>query len=41
MARWMIELKYAIQPLWNLMKEVVIDYDIASIDATSLQASRP
>jgi transposase len=37
MARWMIDLKFAMQPLFNLMKDRVIDYDIASIDATSLQ----
>jgi transposase len=36
LARWMIELKFAMQPLWNLMKDQVIDYDIASIDATPL-----
>jgi transposase len=34
MARWMIQL---ITPLINLMKEGLIDYDIASLDATSLQ----
>jgi transposase len=37
MARWLIDLKFAMQPLWNLMKDLVIEYDIASIDATSLQ----
>ncbi len=37
LARWKIDLKYAMQPLWNLMKDQIIDYDIASIDATSLQ----
>lgn len=37
MARWMIDLKFAMQPMFNLMKDRVIDYDIASCDATSLQ----
>jgi transposase len=37
MARWMIDLMFPLQPLYNLMKDVVIDYDIASCDATMLQ----
>lgn len=37
MARWKIDLKFALQPLYNLMKDPVIDYDIASCDATTLQ----
>ncbi len=37
MARWAIELQPALQPLYNLCKDLIIDYDIASSDATSLQ----
>jgi len=37
MARWMIDLMYPMQPLWNLMKDSVIEYDVASCDATTLQ----
>ena len=37
MARWMIQLKTPLMPIFNLMKDRIIDYDIASIDATSLQ----
>ncbi len=37
MARWLIELMFPLQPLYNLMKDRVIDYDIASCDATTLQ----
>jgi len=40
MARWKIDLKFALQPLYNLMKDPVIDYDIASCDATTLQVLR-
>ncbi|HLF66675.1 MAG TPA: IS66 family transposase, partial [Gammaproteobacteria bacterium] len=37
MARWVIQLVSPLQPLYNLMKDEVIAYDIASIDATTLQ----
>ncbi len=37
MARWMIQLADRCQPLINLMKDELISYDIASIDATGLQ----
>jgi len=37
MARWVIDLMFPLQPLYNLMKDVVIDYNIASCDATTLQ----
>ena len=37
MARWMIELSEKLQPLINLMKEAVENYDVAAIDATTLQ----
>jgi len=37
MARWLIDLRPPMQPLYNLMKDPVIDYDIASCDATTLQ----
>lgn len=37
MARWMIQLSDKLQPLINLMKDEVIGYDIAALDATTLQ----
>ena len=37
MARWLIALIAPLQPLYNLMKDDVISYDIASCDATTLQ----
>lgn len=37
MARWLIELMTPLQPVFNLFKDHVIDYDIASCDPTSLQ----
>jgi transposase len=37
MARWTIDLMYPLQPLWNLMKDAVIEYDVAGCDATTLQ----
>ena len=37
MARWLIDLKEPMQPLYNLLKDEVIDYDVASCDATTLQ----
>jgi transposase len=40
MARWMIDLMYPLQPLYNLMKDMAIEYDVASCDATTLQVLR-
>lgn len=37
MARWMIELMTPLQPIYNLLKDQAIDYDVASCDATTLQ----
>lgn len=37
MARWLIDLKFPLQPLYNLMKDYVIEYDVSSCDATTLQ----
>jgi transposase len=37
MARWMIQMADKLQPLVNLMKDVVLSYDVAAIDATPLQ----
>jgi len=37
MARWLIDLMPALQPMYNLFKDQVIDYDVASCDATTLQ----
>lgn len=37
MARWMIELMYPLQPIYNLLKDSVIVYNVASCDATLLQ----
>jgi transposase len=37
MARWLIQLSEKLQPLINLMKEEILTYDIAAIDATTLQ----
>ncbi len=37
MARWLIELMAPLQPIYNLMKDRIIDYDVASCDATTLQ----
>jgi len=37
MARWMIQLSEKLQPLVNLMKDEILGYDIAAIDATTLQ----
>jgi transposase len=37
MARWVIQVSEALQPLVNLMKDVIIDHDVASLDATTLQ----
>lgn len=37
LARWFIDSSKALQPLINLMKDEIIDYDIASSDATEIQ----
>lgn len=37
MANWVIGMMEPLQPIFNLMKDEVIDYDIASADATTLQ----
>ena len=37
LSRWFIQASKALQPLWNLLKDEILDYDIASIDPTSLQ----
>ena len=37
MARWLIQLVEPLQPIFNLMKDALIEYDIASTDATNLQ----
>lgn len=37
MSEWIIKLTPKIQPLLNLLKDTLIDHDIAAMDATSLQ----
>jgi transposase len=37
MAKWLIRLADPLNPLLSLMKDVIIDYDIAHVDATGLQ----
>ena len=37
MSRWMILMADKLQPLVNLMKEELLSYDVAAIDATTLQ----
>ncbi len=37
MARWLIDLMFPLQPIYNLLKDNIIEYDIASCDATMLQ----
>lgn len=37
MARWMIELMEPLMPIHNLLKDSIIEYDVASCDATTLQ----
>lgn len=37
MSRWVIDLMFPLQPLYNLMKEYLLEYDIASCDPTTLQ----
>ncbi|PIZ03731.1 MAG: hypothetical protein COY58_07805 [Gammaproteobacteria bacterium CG_4_10_14_0_8_um_filter_38_16] len=40
MANWLIDLTSKYQPLLNLLKDELIDYDISSLDATTLQVLR-
>jgi len=37
MAKWMIEMAVAFQPIVNLLKDSLLSYDIAGLDATTLQ----
>ncbi|HLB41309.1 MAG: hypothetical protein A3F13_03040 [Gammaproteobacteria bacterium RIFCSPHIGHO2_12_FULL_40_19] len=37
MACWLIDLMFPLRPIYNLLKDSVIDYDIASCDATTFQ----
>lgn len=37
MARWLIDLTAPLRPIYNLCKDYVIDYDVGSCDATTLQ----
>ncbi len=37
MARWLIDLMAPLRPIYNLFKDDVIDYDVASCDATTRQ----
>ncbi len=37
MSRWFIELTKPLQPIYNLLKDELLDYEIASCDATKLQ----
>lgn len=37
MARWLIDLMEPLRPIYNLLKDNVIGYDVASCDATTLQ----
>lgn len=37
MSKWFIDLHEPLMPLYNLMKERLVDYDVASLDATVLQ----
>ena len=37
MARWFIDLVEPLRPIYNLLKDAIIEYDVASCDATSLQ----
>lgn len=37
LARWFIDTSKALQPLINLMKDEIINYDVASCDPTSIQ----
>jgi hypothetical protein len=40
MARWTIALMEPLRPIFNLMKDEVISYDVSSCDATTLQVLR-
>ncbi len=40
MARWLIQLVEPIRPMFNLMKDETIAYDVSSCDATTLQVLR-
>ena len=37
LSRWFIQLVAPLQPIFNLMKDEIINYDISSLDATTLQ----
>lgn len=37
LSRWFIKTAKALQPIYNLMQDQISDYDIASLDATSIQ----
>jgi len=37
MARWLIALVEPLRPIYNLLKDCIIEYDVASCDATTLQ----
>jgi transposase len=37
MARWLIDLMEPLQPIYNLLKDEIIEYDVGSCDATTLQ----
>src|SRR5260221_14751783 len=37
MARWVIDLMFTLKPIYNLLKDYLIDYDVASCDPTTLQ----
>ena len=37
MARWLIDLVEPLRPIYNLLKDNIIEYNVASCDATSLQ----
>ena len=37
MARWLIALTEPLRPIYNLLKDQIIDYEVASCDATTLQ----
>ncbi len=37
MAKWMIEMAVAFQPIINLLKDTLLSYDVAGLDATTLQ----
>lgn len=37
MAKWLIDLTKPLRPIYNLLKDQIIEYDVASCDATTLQ----